>query len=144
MSEAFDMAGMLESYAGFDPDPPYWFYGSRIDYEGFYCWTCAEIAVFCGLAEGVDGGWSGQSESDTCMHCVGCDDPLYYWLSEYGVEYELGHFQRYTSIRPLSRETAFHIARLVESAKDLDVALHSALRLGRRATWAIPREARAS
>lgn len=56
----------MSGHTKFDPDHPHWLggydYRSGVVNDGFqFCRVCAEIVVFCGLAEFVDGGWGDAS-----------------------------------------------------------------------------------
>jgi hypothetical protein len=128
-----DLERALDSYANIDPPYPCWLGGDNVDAGELYCRPCAEKVVADGKAEFVDGGYAHQTE-DCCAHCHTCGQVLDYFLTEAGVGYELDHFSSVRFRSPLSRDDAFHVARVVEAAPD-DPA---AVRLAKRAVAKIP------
>lgn len=120
--ESHDLFCALEDFA--DLDPPYqrWLAGDHADAGPSYCQECAEKAVAAGDGEFVDGGWPGD-QSDTCEHCESCGCLLHYCLTDYGVESELAHFAEFPPKAPISRELAYHAARVIEAAPDNDQAI---------------------
>ena len=107
---------LAELSKGIDPPYPCWLGGGDADQGPSYCRDCAQKKVNSGEAEFVDGGWS--QDSDTCVHCEDCGKLLDYALTEYGVAYELEHFQSSQPAVPMSAEDAYHLARLFDGAPD--------------------------
>ena len=139
---AFALGAALDAYAALEPEPICWTAGSKADQGSDYCRSCAERRVWASFAAVpspgglfVDGGWGGD-ESDGCAHCADCDCILDYYLTDFGVESELEHFHGRRLGAPVSRETAFHIARVIEAAPENE----RTLRLARRAVAKIPTE----
>ncbi len=134
-SNSRDLLKQLEAYAGIDPPAICWL---SPDNGKTYCEECAEEQVnYFGSGTFVDGGWAGQ-DSDCCIHCATCGRALDYWLTTAGVANELAHFHSVRFPKPLSRDDAFHVARLLGSAPD-DMEV---IAVARRAIRAIKYRAR--
>lgn len=114
---ADQMIERLDAYAGLSPDYPHWLSGGDGDPSELYCATCAEMEVAEGHADEIDGGW-GPEDADYCCHCERCGVVLDYNLTAHGVARELEHFRANPVSSPLSKDDAFHIARVVEGAPD--------------------------
>lgn len=113
-----DAVRVLDAYADMSPKNPCWLDGDDANAGLSYCRDCAEKAVAAGDGDSVDGGWDWQ-KSDGCVHCETCGALLGYVLTEYGVEEELDHFSQDKSITtPLSKDVAFHVARVLEAAPE--------------------------
>lgn len=113
--EAVDMEIKLNERAGQVALPPYWLEGGNSEPSDDYCRHCADKAAKAYKAE-ICGGWS--SEADSCRHCATCGSVLEYSLTTHGVIAELEHFRSVRFRKPLSKEEAFHVARLIEAAPD--------------------------
>ena len=111
------MLDQLEAYAGLEPPYQHWLAGEGSDAGPSYCRPCADKAVANGEGEFVDGGFPG-AEDDTCQHCEICGCLLHYSLTDYGVAQELEHFAESPPETPVSKEDAYHIARLLVAAPD--------------------------
>lgn len=123
-----EAARRLERYSGIEPAPLCWLGGDEVDQGPSYCPDCADKHVQAGRASFVDGGWPSSGE-DGCIHCYDCGCILDYSLTPSGVSEELFHFASVRFRGRLSKERAFHIARLLDAApSDGDV-----IRLGQRA-----------
>lgn len=86
----------------------------------------------------ISGGHGPEIESDSCCHCATCGRLLEYTLSESGGFYELAHFSENLPVT-MDRETALHVARMVEAIPEHG----EALAIGRRAVEMIPAAAAA-
>lgn len=115
---ARNLCRQLDGFAGLNPPYQRWLGGDKADAGPSYCQSCAEKAVAADLGEFVDGGWPCQSEDDTCQHCETCGCLLDYTLNGYGVSAELDHFSEYPPKAPISKELAYHVARVLEGAPE--------------------------
>lgn len=136
MSEAAQLLEQLERYADIDPAPACWFETDDGDWDmNDYCEECCrkEMAKHPGAHMSGDGGcWP---ESDSCRHCETCGKLLGYTLTNYGVRAEIEHFTMHPPEAPLSKEEAFHIARMLAGAADGD---ETAISIARSAVALIP------
>ena len=127
---ALDMLMTLDAYAAV-PDAPYWLERSNKSSETF-CYGCAqkELAKYPDALLG--GGYGG--EEDGCLHCETCGALLDYTLTNYGADSEIVHFRTVRFRSPLSREEAYHVARMLAGAEDDP----EAIRIAARAVKKIP------
>lgn len=138
---ATDLADRLDGYAALDPPPCCWIETAtgQASHDD-YCPACATAAV-AKLPELAGAEIWQRSDppapDDSCCHCSTCGALLAYALTEAGVDEELAHFAAHPPAAPLSRDTAYHIARIVEAAPD-DT---EAVALATRAIAAIPVDA---
>lgn len=117
------LAMLFDEYAALDPGPGYWINNddTRVP-EGDYCRSCA-----LEKNETIAGDlctYGSASEQDGCLHCHKCGKLLSYVLTDHGANAELDHFKTKTfrKNKHLDRETAFHLARLIEAKpNDLNV-----------------------
>ena len=60
---------------------------------------------------------TGSRESDRCVHCGTCGKLLDYTLTDSGADSELEHFRhvRFRRDKQLDRDTAYHLARLLDA-----------------------------
>lgn len=111
MSESFFLLEALDGFAKQDQPAPYWF--SNDDTGYVYCLACAK-KVMAGKARArLDGGFC--YETDSCLHCESCGVTLDYTLTDYGANEEWLHFKGRRFRRPLDRDEAFHLARMLAS-----------------------------
>ena len=109
------LALLFDEYANLQPEPGYWL---DEDEGETYCLRCVKQ-----IANGRSfSGYGCAPEQDSCLHCHKCGKLLDYVLTNHGADEELNHFRtmRFRRDKPLGRETAFHIARMVW-AKDNDM-----------------------
>ena len=143
--DATNLQLRLDQYAQLDPPYPCWLSGEadvcwigsekppRTADNGLnYCLQCAEKRLAAGEGEFIDGGY-GAMEEDTPCHCEDCGALLDYTLTDYGVDYELEHFNTVRFRGDLSRDDAFAIARMIGANPTQEV-----VRLARRALRHIP------
>ena len=123
----------LETFANLEPPFQHWLAGDNADAGPSYCRPCAEKAVAEGKGELVDGGFPCL-EDDTCQHCETCGCLLDYELNNYGVATELEHFSEHPPKAPISKELAYHIARVLAA----DPENPEAIQLARTACAAMP------
>lgn len=72
------------------PEPPYWIYGDN-EAES-WCYDCLRKELPSGkIGEDYGGGYS--CEDDGSEVCCKCGNLLQYELTNYGVDYELEHFE---------------------------------------------------
>lgn len=123
-----ELEAALLDFANIETPFPHWMSGDKAEPSYCYCEPCAEKELAAGNGEFVDGGW-GSEESDTCIHCETCGRVLSYVLTEYGVASEIAHFRKRfrTDVRPLYKDEAYHLARILLSAPDDSDAEHVAL-----------------
>lgn len=114
----------LDSYAAV-PRAPYWLEHSNESSET-YCYDCAqkELAKYPDALLG--GGYGG--ENDGCLHCETCGALLDYTLTNYGTNSEIVHFRTVRFRAPLSREEAYHVARMLAGAQSDPEAIRIAAR----------------
>lgn len=125
MIDVADLVIKLDAYAA-EPDDPYWIEGES------YCLEHAQIEIADRPGTLLEGGYS--SEEDGCVHCHTCGKLLDYTLTDAGANAEADHFRKMRFRRPLSRETAFHVARMLCGAQsDPEV-----VRIAKRAADKIP------
>jgi hypothetical protein len=108
------LAHLFDLYAKLDPGSGYWLLD---DETQTYCHACV-IKVAAGRAFT---GYGCAAEQDGCLHCDKCGKLLDYTLTDHGAIEELNHFKtvRFNRNKPLDRQTAYHLARLI-AAKDSD------------------------
>lgn len=120
------LALLFDQYARLWPDSGCW-----LDHEDggdgeTYCRRCIKKKDAGRDAYQVIGA---GYESDGCLHCSACGKLLDYVLTDCGAEEELAHFRtvKFRRNKPLDRETAFHLARLIAAKEDdMDVILIAA------------------
>jgi hypothetical protein len=124
MPDAVAMIIALDSYAAV-PDAPYWLEHSGESSDTF-CYDCAqkELAKYPDALLG--GGYGG--EEDRCLHCEMCGALLEYILTNHGADSEIVHFRTVRFRSPLSREEAYHVARMLAGAEDDPEAIQIAAR----------------
>jgi hypothetical protein len=131
------LAHLFDHYANLSPGSGYWLEDAETE---TYCLKCVKR-----LAKGRDySGYGGAAEQDGCLHCDKCGELLDYTLTDYGAAEELAHFKTITFRRnkPLDRNTAYHLARLIW-ARDYDMEViriaAKAIRCMRRIPHAQPK-----
>lgn len=124
-TEVPELLRKLETFAALDPPYQRWLAGDNADAGPSYCQPCAEKAVAAGKGEFVDGGFPG-GEDDNCQHCDTCGCLLDYTLNDHGVSVELDHFAEHPPEAPISKELAYHVARVLDSATDNPEAIQLA------------------
>jgi len=110
------LAHLFDQYANLDPEPGYWIMDDEAE---TYCLRCVTV-----VAKGREiDGYGGPSEQDHCLHCHKCGKLLDYTLSNYGAREELAHFRtvKFRRDKPLDRDTAYHLARLIAAHEDMEV-----------------------
>lgn len=112
------LACLFDRYANLDPEPAYWL---EIEDGGDgqdYCLKCVKKKL---PGSEQYSGYGGPAEQDGCMHCSQCGKLLDYTLTDHGAEEELNHFRtvKFRRNKPLDRDTAYHLARLI-AAKESD------------------------
>ena len=117
MTDPFAIAIALDEFANLEAAAPYWIDDDDAEPGLDFCLTCAEKAAADSGSIGVVVACESK-ESDGCRHCEVCARVLDYLLTEYGVLEELSHFEENPPTAPLYKETAFHIARLVEGISE--------------------------
>lgn len=133
MSDVPEMVERLEAFIGdMDVPPPYWLSGGGTEATYTYCLPCAKAVAKAHPGAEIDGGWSG--ESDSCVHCEKCGCLLEYTLTDNGAAYEIEHFSSIRFRRPLTRDDAYHIARMLAAAPDDP----DAIKIGKRAMRWLP------
>ena len=131
-----DLAGRLDKIAGDIALAPHLISGPdgewKIDnLEGVqihvneamsFCKSCGSLLVQLLKAAGAgrDGEGpglypAGWPEEDGCLHCKICGSVLEYWLTDFGVQAEKEHFADDEPSFPLSREEAYHLARIADT-----------------------------
>lgn len=108
---------LFDQYANLQPEGPCW--PSEDDTGQDYCRKHALEKIAADGGE-LDGGYC--RENDSCSHCAVCGKLLDYTLTDFGADSELEHFKtvKFRRDKPLDRETAYHLARLI-AAKDRDM-----------------------
>jgi hypothetical protein len=134
MSEVTDIKIALNLYAGWTRYAPYWL--SNDDSGATYCRKCALEALKAKPDAKLEGGCG--CEGDSCEHCETCGKCLDYTLTSYGASTEIDHYSKVRFRGPLSRDEAYHLARMFDANPD-DAA---ALKIVRRAIAKIPKGAR--
>jgi hypothetical protein len=112
---------LFEQYADIHPEPGYWFETEDGGDGDDYCLKCVKEKD---AGRGKYSGYGCSSEHDGCLHCSKCGKLLDYVLTDYGAEEELNHFRavKFRRNKPLDRETAYHLARLIAAKEgDLEV-----------------------
>lgn len=107
---------LFDQYANLAPGAGYWLEDD--DCCETYCLQCIKK-----LAAGREySGYGCAAEQDGCLHCHECGQLLDYVLTNHGALEELNHFKTVSFRRnkPLDRETAYHLARLI-AARDNDM-----------------------
>ena len=128
-----EIVDRLDAYvADLEVPAPYWLTGSDADESQVYCFSCAEAAAAKSIGTEVAGGYGG--ESDSCEHCDTCGRVLDYTLTDAGVGSEIDHFRKVRFRKPLGKEEAYHVARMLAGAEDDP----DAIRIATRAVNAIP------
>lgn len=115
------LAHLFDEYANLRPEDPCYI---EIEDGGdgqSYCRKCL-AKEFPGNDKW--GSYGCAAEHDGCVHCASCGVLLDYVLTDAGADYELEHFRdvKFRRNKPLDRDTAFHLARLIAAKEnDLDV-----------------------
>lgn len=108
---------LFDQYADLEPGPGCWV---DDDDAETYCLGCAKK-----IADGRPiSSYGCAAEQDGCLHCHKCGKLLDYVLTNYGAEEELHHFKtmKFRRDKPLDRQTAYHLARLIAAKEnDMDV-----------------------
>lgn len=115
------LAILFDEYAALNPEPEYW-----LDFEdggdgNGHCLRCIK-KLDAGRNKYTGSG--GSTEEDGCLHCGTCGKILDYTLTDHGALEELAHFMtvKFRRNKPLDRNTAYHLARLIEAKEnDMDV-----------------------
>lgn len=114
------LALLFDEYAGPTPDGAYWIEDDDTGED--YCRKHAlEKIAKAGRGE-LCGGYC--RENDSCCHCTVCGKLLDYTLTDHGADAELAHFKmvKFRRNKPLDRDTAYHLARLIAAKEnDMDV-----------------------
>ena len=108
---------IFDQYANLTPEAPCW-----LDFEdggdgNSHCLRCIKK---------MDAGRdhftmsAGGAEEDGCLHCGTCGKILDYTLTDAGANSELDHFRSvyFRRDKPLDRNTAYHLARLIAAKGD--------------------------
>ena len=110
---------LFDEYAALTPEPSCW-----LDFEdggdgNSHCLRCIK-KLDAGRDKYSCAG--GSTEEDGCLHCGTCGKILDYTLTDDGAASELSHFKtvKFRRDKPLDRNTAYHLARLI-AAKDDDM-----------------------
>lgn len=114
---------LFDKYANLSPEPGYWL---EEECDETYCLRCIKKIA----AGRLYSGYGCAAEQDGCLHCSECGKLLDYVLTDHGALEELHHFKtvKFRPNKPLDRETAYHLARLIAARdNDLDV-IHVAAR----------------
>lgn len=112
------LALLFDKYANLSPEGPYWPFDDDTGED--YCRKHAIEKAKAAGHDKIDGGYA--READGCCHCATCGKLLDYSLTDAGQAAELAHFQTVTFRRskPLDRETAYHIARMLWGRHDME------------------------
>jgi hypothetical protein len=106
--------GMLfDKYADLSPEDPHWICDGVGDEGSDFCRKCALAKI---KADGKGQlSMSVAPESDSCLHCSVCGKLLDYTLTGSGADAELAHFRsvKFRRDKPLDRDTAYHLARML-------------------------------
>ncbi len=112
---------LFDEYAALDPEPGYWIEIEDGGNGETYCLRCVKEKD---AGRDKYSGYGCGAEQDGCLHCAKCGQLLDYVLTDYGALEELAHFKtvKFRRDKPLDRETAFYIARLLEAkGNDMEV-----------------------
>ncbi len=115
------LALLFDQYADLRPEDPCYLEIEDGGDGAYYCIKCLK-AKFPESERRY--GCAGGAEHDGCVHCVECGKLLDYVLTDAGASEELAHFAtvKFRRNKPLDRNTAFHLARLIAAKEnDLDV-----------------------
>lgn len=109
------LALLFEDYAAITPGAAYWVDEDEADGET-YCLRCVKAKA----AGRRYSSYGCAPEQDGCLHCAKCGTTLDYVLTEHGAEAELAHFKtvKFRRDKPLDRDTAYHLARLIAAKED--------------------------
>lgn len=119
---------LFDKYADLQPEDPHWICDGADDESHDYCRKCAKAKIE------KDGkgqlNMSVAPESDSCIHCEECGKLLDYCLTNFGADAELDHFRaiKFRRNKPLDRETAYHLARMLAAKGDDFEAIEIAAR----------------
>lgn len=114
------LALLFDQYANLRPGDPVYLEIEDGGDGAEYCLKCLKAKY--PDSEGY--GSSAGAEFDGCVHCAECGKLLDYTLTDHGAEEELAHFSavKFRRNKPLDRDTAYHLARLIAAKEnDLDV-----------------------
>jgi hypothetical protein len=105
------LAHFFDLYANLSPEGPCWPFDD--DTGENYCREHALAKAREAGHDKIDGGYA--HEADGCVHCATCGKLLDYSLTDHGQESELAHFVtvKFRRNKPLDRETAYHLARML-------------------------------
>lgn len=121
--EASALIDALDQFAGDIAQSVYWLSESEeFDCSHDFCRSCAEQNV-AGHLECIDGGDWYSGESDGSRVCYNCGQCLAYSLTDYGASEELVHFIDNPLTAPISRQTAYEVARLLSALPESPEAL---------------------
>lgn len=109
---------LFDKYADLEPENPHWICDDDGDEGHNYCRRCA-LAKIKKDGKG-DLNVSVAPESDSCLHCTVCGKLLDYTLTNHGADSELDHFRsvKFRRDKPLDRDTAYHLARMLAAKGD--------------------------
>lgn len=113
---------LFDQYANLNPGSGYWLLDDETE---TYCHACV-VKIAAGREFS---GYGCAAEQDGCLHCDKCGKLLDYVLTDHGALEELSHFKtvRFRRDKPLDRDTAYHLARLIAARDhDMDVVLIAA------------------
>jgi len=110
---------LFDRYADLQPEDPHWICDGVGDEAEDYCRRCA-LAKIAADGKG-ELNMSIAPETDSCLHCTKCGKLLDYTLTNSGADSEIDHFRsvKFRRNKPLDRDTAYHLARML-AAKDGD------------------------
>lgn len=145
LHELFDLIGPLASRA--NASPVCWIGGD--DDGGDYCWSCCRALVKHHNRKvrgrdnkwSVDGGWPDRRESDGNRACSSCGTLLQYWLTRYGVEEELYHFENNPINAQLSPVMAYEIEAVLLAAEGTEAETR-AIAVAEKCLPFLPQEAK--
>ena len=109
---------IFDKYANLSPEDPHWICDGVGDEGKDFCRRCALAKIK------KDGkgqlSMSVAPESDGCVHCTVCGKLLDYTLTDHGGDAELDHFRgvKFRRGKPLDRDTAYHLARMLAAKGD--------------------------
>jgi hypothetical protein len=114
---------LFDRYANISPGPAYWLEEDECEE---YCLRCIKKIA----AGRLYSGYGCAAEQDGCLHCHKCGNLLDYVLTDHGALEELHHFKtvKFRPGKPLDRETAYHLARLIAAKEDDPDVIHIAAR----------------
>jgi hypothetical protein len=133
MATGYELKIRLDRYAGMYRADPYWL--SNDDCGFTYCRKCALQALRAKPGAELDGGF--HCENDSCQHCETCGRLLDYTLTNYGAAEEINHFSKIRFRKPLDRDQAYHIARMLGANTEDEAAI----KIAHRAVAKIPKGA---